>query len=453
MKYIKEYEYFKPIKVNNAKPFKVKKNIAKSIQFLQKRIKSLRNRLQDQDSLKKRSEMNREISNKIQKLSDLTRYQLKQAEYLKNNPVTENVQTENVQPETTKPKYNTLLELLESETFEPADILNYIGMDENKYEIPTEYKYGEGYVDKISNDGFSMATKFKTVEYIMNVESGIFNYIVSWTNSYNQHEYYVENDEMNYLHNYITDEISEKIKKLADLFDYKINIEEQGEIVKLFEYLGLDSSLEDFKVEIANENERAIEKAAKELISSLPFQIESSYGHNNRDFDCELYFDFDEMIKFIKEHNKDVSTIKEFLKSVSNAIDISYEFEYDMKYDYIGGFEDLTNEMNNELDKYVDSPDDIFPKLIEADRLEPFKDKVDELALFDVGYDYWFKYDRKHTNIVEMAILYDNSITKWMCTDEFKKILKKNVDKELYNQLTDKLLDYETEGSIGRYNL
>lgn len=453
MKYIKHYDNFKPIKINNAKPFKVKKNISKSIQFLQKRINSLRRRMQEQESLKKRSEMNREISSKIQKLSDLTRYQLKQAEYLKNNPVTENVQIENAQPETTKPKYNTLLELLESETFEPADILNYIGIDENEYEIPTEYKYGEGYVDKISYNGFVMVTKFKTVEYIMGVESNIFRYIESWTTSYNQNEYYVDNDEMNYLHNYITDEISEKIKKLADLFDYEINIEGEGEIVKLFEYLGLNSSLEDFKTEIAYENERAIEKAAKELISSLPFQIESFYDHNNRDFDCELYFDFDEMFKFIKEHNKGVSTIENFLESVSNAIDIGYEFEYDMKYGYIGDFEDLKKNMNNELDKYVDNPDDVFPKLIEQDRLELFKDKVEELALFDTYYDFWFKYDRKHMNLVEMAILYDNSITKWMCTKEFRTILKEKVSNELYNDLTEKLLNYETEGDMKKYNL
>jgi len=214
MKYIKQYDNFKPIKINNAKPFKIKKNIAKSIQFLQKRIKSLRRRMQEQESLKKRSEMNREISSKIQKLSDLTRYQLKQAEYLKNNPVLESAQVEedDVQSQEIKQKYNTLLEFLESDNFFPNDILDYIEMDKNEYEIPTEYEYRKGYVEKINNNGFSIATKFSTIEKIMNIESGVISYLLSYTNHYNAPEYYVDDDELNYLNNYLKDEAIQKIQ-------------------------------------------------------------------------------------------------------------------------------------------------------------------------------------------------------------------------------------------------
>lgn len=450
MKYIKHYDNFKPIKINNAKPFKVKKNISKSIQFLQKRINSLRRRMQEQESLKKRSEMNREISSKIQKLSDLTRYQLKQAEYLKNNPVTENVKSENIQSEEIEKKYDTLLELLESETFESKDILNYIGLDKNKYEIPTEYEYNKGYIQKIDINGFTMNINLSTVEDIMNIERGILSYILSYMSSYGAPEYYVDDDELNYLNGYFKQETLDKIQKLADIFDYKIKINEEGEIAKMFIYLGLDSSLEDFKYAISNENQIAIKKVAEEILESIPLEIDHSYG-NNSNFNGELIFEYDEMIEFIKKHNKDVSTIEDFLESVSNVIDIDYDFEEE-KYHHMGDFNELIDDANNILDKYIDSPDEIFPKLIEANNLELFRNKID-LAYFEYDYDFWFKYVRKHVNLVEMAILYDNSITKWMCTKEFRTILKEKVSNELYNDLTEKLLNYETEGDMKKYNL
>ena len=40
----------------------------------------------------------------------------------------------------------------------------------------------------------------------------------------------------------------------------EIKINEEGEIAKMFIYLGLDSSLEDFKYAISNENQIAIKK-------------------------------------------------------------------------------------------------------------------------------------------------------------------------------------------------
>lgn len=94
MKYITYYDNYKPIKVNSYKPFKVKENLPKSIQFLQKRIKSIKKRLQDNNKIQNRSKLNNDLNDNIRKLSDLTRYQIRQAEYLKNNPIVENIDNE-----------------------------------------------------------------------------------------------------------------------------------------------------------------------------------------------------------------------------------------------------------------------------------------------------------------------------------------------------------------------
>lgn len=95
MKYIETFENFTPIVIKNKKPYKVKKNLPTSIQFLQRRIKSLRKRLDDQymgtpkKGQRGRFDMNKDKNDKIQKLKDLQFKQLKQAEYLKNNPIKE----------------------------------------------------------------------------------------------------------------------------------------------------------------------------------------------------------------------------------------------------------------------------------------------------------------------------------------------------------------------------
>jgi hypothetical protein len=116
MKYLKTYENFKPIKNNLEKPFKIKKNIDKSIRYLQKGIKSLRKRLDNDDNINnpakiqkdKRSKMNKDKNDKIQQLKDLTFKQIKQNTYIRNNPVNENIKNS-----------KNLIEVLESEDFKP----------------------------------------------------------------------------------------------------------------------------------------------------------------------------------------------------------------------------------------------------------------------------------------------------------------------------------------------
>jgi hypothetical protein len=95
MKYIKTYENFKPIKINSEKPFKVKKNIDKSIQHLQRGITSLRRRIDKpvrKRDVNKSAKLNKDKNIKIQKLKDLQYKKLKQQEHLRNNPVNENLE-------------------------------------------------------------------------------------------------------------------------------------------------------------------------------------------------------------------------------------------------------------------------------------------------------------------------------------------------------------------------
>lgn len=94
MKYIKTYENFTPIKINSHKPYKVNKNIDKSLHVLQNGLKALKKRLPNERNMKNRSEIIKTINQKNQKFRELSFQKLKQAEYLKNNPIDENVVTD-----------------------------------------------------------------------------------------------------------------------------------------------------------------------------------------------------------------------------------------------------------------------------------------------------------------------------------------------------------------------
>ncbi len=78
----------------------------------------------------------------------------------------------------------------------------------------------------------------------MNIENDFFNYLFRILSDYSDYDYYVEEDELNYLGNYIGNQAIEKVKKLAKIFNYKLKIDsdgdiEEGEIYKMFTYLGL----------------------------------------------------------------------------------------------------------------------------------------------------------------------------------------------------------------------
>lgn len=438
MKYLKTYENFKPIKNNLEKPFKIKKNIDKSIRYLQKGIKSLRKRLDNDDNINnpakiqkdKRSKMNKDKNDKIQQLKDLTFKQIKQNTYIRNNPVNENIKNS-----------KNLIEVLESEDFKPEDILNYMGIKNFKVEQSYNYqthKYEPDY--DINNISFYMRTG--DLEDIMNLERGTINYIFAWESPYSNQEYYIDDDELNYLINYLSDEVIKNIEKLAEIFDYNIDSNKEGELYDFFNYLGLKNELRDFKYEIQSANEIAIRNVARDIIKKLPFKLDQK---NSEGYDLLISINYDTIIKYMKEYNIQVETIKDFLKNVDS--EFSYDIEYDeLKNEYLD-YNDLIREVDNVVDKYLNSPDDIFIKLIEIDNLELFKKKVD-LANFEWMYDVNINYNRVRCNLFQLAKEYNKKILDWLNSEEFEKIIENRSQEEL-----DAYSEFKYKEDIESFNL
>lgn len=412
MKYIKTYDNFKPIKINSAKPFKVKKNLDKSIKYLQNGIKSIRRRLDDPKNRKiaNHTKLNTDKNKKIQALKDLQYKKIKQQEYL--NSIKESLENKN------------LLDILQSEDFKAEDILNYIGLEEDKdYIIENKYDWEKKeYYPKYNNDGITLLLKSKKLEKLMNLENGIISELTKFLSQYNQQDYYVDDDELNYLNNYTTKEINEKIKKLGIKFGYSINPEKEGEIYKLFLYLSLKSELDDIKNSIATEHEKAIKETAIEILESVPFKIDNNYSG---DFDLELEFEYSVMIEYMKKHKLDVKTIKEFLENIYESDNFNYEYQ-EGHYNNIENYDDAVKDIERYVDKYLENPDEIFPILIKHDNLDVFKKNV-KLAYFSYEYDRIYYYS-EGSNLFQLAKKKDGKILQWFNSKEFEDYIKKNGD-------------------------
>jgi hypothetical protein len=413
MKYIKSYENFKPITINSAKPFKVKNGLLKNAVYLQKGIKSDRKRLGKEKDPHKRTKLNNDKNSKIKKLRDISFKTLKQAEYFRNNPIKENSNVD---------EKENLIQVLESPDFKPENIANYIGLDEKDYKLKSSGYYR--YEPEYDKDSLTLFMKSSKLEKLVNIESNILEYYLQFNGYYSGYEYYVDEDELNYIERYLNPEITIKIKEFAELFKFNLKLEddgniEDGEINKLFNYLGLKDKLDDFITEISYENERAVSKTAKDSIKSLPFELSSQYSNG---FDLELNFDYDTIIEYMKKHKLDVKTIAEFLENVSEFNDFSYDIESE-HYENLGDFKDLKKEIKDTIVNYINSPEEIFEKIIAIDNLEAFKDNF-EYAVFDYNYNIWIDYNRVYLNLFKLSKHYNGKILQWILTPEFENKLK-----------------------------
>jgi len=426
MRYIKTYEYYTPIKINNERPFKIDDKIADKIAYIQDSLKKLRKRVQNEKDRKTQAELNKEISEKVKRLSDLTFKQTKQVAYLKYNPIKESSDIEDNSP--------NLIEVLSSDNFKPEDIEKYIGFDENDAVINSDKEYQYPYESNPTYDdeGFTLIINSKVLEDLFDIEHNSLQFSLQFGH-YNSYEYDVDKSELEYLGLYTKKEVNSKIVKLARLFGFKskINPSDQGKIVEIFEYLDLTDDLETFQGEMSMAHERAVEEAAGDALKKLPFNINdnSNSDSDRQKYNIELIFEYKTIIEYMKKYKLEVKTIKEFLSNISDADELRPEtIEYEDSYSYIN-YDDLSKSIDDTVDKYLDDPDKIFPIWIEKDNLDMFK-KNEHIYLkfseYDLVYDFWFISNRKRENLLVMAKLYNGKILEWFKTYDFQKKLIMN---------------------------
>ncbi|MCK9415835.1 hypothetical protein M0Q97_04175 [Candidatus Dojkabacteria bacterium] len=224
MKYLKTFENFKPIKNNLEKPFKLKKNIDKSILHLQKSIKALRRRIPSENDIKKRTKMTLDANKKVRDLAELQLKKIKQNIYLNEHPIDENFLNENKNnniddvysyfknkdldyelQENLENAYEELKTLIKNNTIKAYRLLNID--DINKIDKNNLGKHFT--IDKENTASYDFLEKIGVIDYqgnydyekffVIEIETNISN--IDWYQTFdNRINYYGEN-EINFINN------------------------------------------------------------------------------------------------------------------------------------------------------------------------------------------------------------------------------------------------------------
>ena len=306
------------------------------------------------------------------------------------------------------------------------EIENYIDID-FKYKI--EYPYRE--------EEFELQLDEDDLENLIGMREGTIHYVRQLSSNYSGYEHWIEKDELEYIGRYLSGDTLKEIEKLADLTGIKIDISEQGEILRLLDELTLEDVIETMMTEIRMEHERAIEDTASDVVDSFPFSFD--YPVSYSEFNIQLDFDIGHMMDYIEKNKLEVNSVKEFIEECDWG-DFSYEIEH-QSYENLGDFKDLNTETYNKIENFTSSPDELMPEFIKGDNLTMLKKMINK-AFFDYNYSYWGKgYQRKNYTLFQIAKDKDNSVLEFFKSEKFQrwylKDLDINVQTERYRQLVD----------------
>lgn len=327
------------------------------------------------------------------------------------------------------------------------EIEKYIDLD---FDYKVDYPYN-------SDTQFELLLNEEDLENLLGISEGTIQYIRQMASDYNDYEHYIEKDELEYVGNYLSGDTLKEIEKLAEFTGIDIDVDKQGEILRLLEELGLNGVIDDMMTEIRMEHERALEDSASDIINSLPFEL--GYPSYSRSFNTELTFDVGNMIDYIEKYSLEINSIKEFIEKCDWS-----EFSYEISsYENLGDFKDLNTEVYNDIQKFTISPDELFPEFIKSDKLDLFKKLIDD-AYFEYRYRYWENYKQRDYTLFQIAKVENNSILEFFKSYKFQKWYLKDLDvndrKDRYLQLVDdkivntKIVDeYEYLIGADKFNL
>lgn len=319
-------------------------------------------------------------------------------------------------------KFYKILTKIKNDSDKFDEIENYIGFD-FEYKIKDSYSWD-----------FEIYLNEENLSNVVDVEESVISYVQQMASDYSNYEYYLDADELNYVANFLSKDSLKEIKNLAKYVGFKGDVEEDGVIIELLEYLGLNDLIDDIMNEMRMEHERAVQDTADYVLGSFPF----SFGFGDRNFNLSLEFDIDETLKHIEKYKLKVDNLKEYLEKI-NFSEISYEVEHD-HYENLGDFEDLNVEVYNKVQNYVLFPETLVKEFVLNDDLELLKEHIED-AHFIEKYDYWYNHKKLSENLFEIANTKNGKILKFFKSYKFQKWFLKdnNIDNNIirYKQLVE----------------
>jgi len=324
-------------------------------------------------------------------------------------------------------KKNSFLETIEGILYERTEvemILEYLGEDFEKLKI-----------QDYDTDVISFICVYSDIENIMDIELGIFAHY----KSFDQYGYYVDIDESEkeYIFKYFNDNSVKTIKEIADLFDYKLILNDNEVYQFLVEY-ELTDVLDDFVSSLSILYTTTLKnKIKKEISDIIPFEFEtfgSDYFYSQKT-PKGIKIDYDHLIKYIKNNS---DTKFNNLSQIFNHMGATLPYSSDISteiYEEIKDFSMVKNEIVdafNMVYKYGELSDYYWRNILDKDNIKLFK-KIYHLfdwsSTIGIGGGGTIRYSYFHA-IDSETLKPDSRIYEYIWSDEFLKIVKPLYDND-----------------------
>ena len=299
---------------------------------------------------------------------------------------------------------------------DPYILKDYLGEKLNEFEL-----------DDIDNDEIIILCEESDVENILDVEDGVLSYISGLPHN----EYYIDDEEKQYIFNQMNDESIELIKDFASELDYKLKLDEER-VYDFLLYLKLDYILENYITSLSIAHSDALNKKTnKEIIDIIPFEIDFFRK-------TQLTIVLEKTKKYI-ERNKDTDfkTITEIFEHIGDNLPYTYEISYEL-YDYID-LSDVAQDITSSIRKFYNNGimDDFWLNIIMSDEIDLFKKYYKKYDWNDSIKYNWNNYEMIHD--LPNNILSENSkIYKYIRTIKFFDSIEPLMEKELFRKTKNK---------------
>jgi len=308
----------------------------------------------------------------------------------------------------------------------PSVILNHITGDLEDIKIGIE------------DDIITFKVDYDVIDDLLDISRGT-TYSIERIDWYD-YEYYVDESEIEYIGEYLTDKQKEKLINFAKYVNYeKTNYEDDNFFYNLIIDFNLDLIKSDFIGEMMSIKQTAIKKKKyEEIDNETPFII------NNHD---NIELSYKKSLDFIKKHNlENIKTLTELFKKIGELLPYHVEFEYDI-YDY----EDYSN-MKSTLDSSIkmiwDDEIGILKSYYIRDLIHSYSDDINNISILKKIFDKINWEDKENFNMYgykyyfEMVSSKDREIYKWFISDDFNNRLKKYIKDNNIDESDDMVKTY-----------
>jgi hypothetical protein len=243
-------------------------------------------------------------------------------------------------------------------------------------------------------------------------------------------EHYVDENEIEYINGYFSDENKNSTKKLIKILD--LNINNLNDIGDVFFALDGIINISDIIDEISEAESDAIIKYVKELFKKLPINISNAYYS---EYDIDIEFNVNDIGEYIDKYNlKDIDTVADFLRSLDFG-GFGYDMENISEYPDEIDFSQIQKKIQEELEKVIDLFEeyDIFVPKDDINQMSLFKDAdIEKNPKYKLPYDIFSKLDFNNINYAKNI---GGRILAWFKSYTFQKEYMKDPSLEKYENL------------------